>query len=111
MPASIGHETPRRLTPQELLRLAKDEYEHRQVNIDWTRQCDAAAAEVGFSGDLRRAINESRLSPFKLAEIAAVEVGVLEDFRGGAGPLPSDAIDRLACHLQLRLVAAETAAS
>lgn len=96
------------LTPeqQEQRRQAVAEEEAgRAANIAAHHARQAAGREAGLSGDLRRAINASGRRPDELAEAAGIDVHLLSDFRAGTAVLPSDAVDRLAAALGLRLMA------
>lgn len=93
--------------PAELLRLARQEQADRELNRVWLRKLEAAAAEPGFSGELRRAIVSSGKSPESLAAACGVDVELFEEFQCGEGSLPSAAMDRLIATLHLRLVPAE----
>lgn len=89
---------------EEYRRMAAEENAAREANIAQIRQRDQAAAEPGFSGDLRRAIRSARRRPEDLAAELGIDVQLLEDFRKGEATLPSDVVDRLVAVLGLRLV-------
>lgn len=84
----------RELTKEEL---AAIEAEWPQI-VEDTKEMETAAADSGFSGQLRRAIHGTNrrgvLLP-QLMERANVDWDVLGPFLRGQAPLPSDAIDRL----------------
>ncbi len=75
-----------------------------EANIEHLRKIKAAAEQVGFLGDLRRAIALSRRPVQELAAEISVDPSLLSDFRTGDADLPSPALDRLVAALGLRLV-------
>jgi hypothetical protein len=89
----------------EYRRIAAEEDAGREENVAWLKKLRAAEQEHGFSGDLRRAINTSRRPLRELAETLGVSLDVLQAFRAGEGPLPTDVVDRLTELLNLRLMA------
>jgi hypothetical protein len=76
------------------------------ANIAYMRALDAARAEPGFSGDLRRAILATKKPPQTVAEEAGVDPGLVDRFCCAEACLPNEAIDRLVQHLHLQLVQA-----
>ena len=76
----------------------------KDENIAHFRKIKSAAEQVGFFGDIRRAILLSRRP---LGEIAA-EIGadprLLSDFRAGESELPPAALNSLVAALGLRLM-------
>ena len=70
-----------------------------------------ARQEKTFSGMLRRAIHQFRLSPQKIARRAEIGWDEFSDFLTGEKPLLSDAIDRLVNVLKLKLPASKPRAS
>ena len=64
-----------------------------------------AMREPTLSGALRRAVHASKLLLSDIAERATIEVDALEMFLTAEEPLPSDAMDRLARLLRLKLPA------
>ncbi len=96
------------LTPQQREQRRKavaEEEAGRPANVAAHHARQAAAKEPGLSGDLRRAINASGRRPEELAAAAGIDLHLLSDFRAGTAVLPSDAVDRLAEVLGLRLMA------
>jgi hypothetical protein len=85
-----------------------DTPEAMALNSAHARAILAAAAQPGFSGELRRAINAALVPSHRLAADIGVTVDVLEDFRAGTVDLPGGAIDRLVARLGLRLTPVET---
>jgi hypothetical protein len=82
----------------------------REKNLAWRQKITAAAQEVGFSGDLRRAILNLRgLNSRLLADKIGVALDLFEAFRAGEAELPTSAVDRLVESLGLRLVPMEQA--
>jgi hypothetical protein len=76
----------------------------REENIRWAQKRREARNELGFSGDLRRAIAATR----KPAQSVAAEIGVdgdlLDRFCCGEAELPTDIVDRLVKYLGLQLM-------
>ena len=68
-------------------------------------QRHTALNEMGFSGDLRRAIARSRRTNSDLAPLIGVTEQQLDAFRRGDEELPSGAVSRLVSVLGLRLMA------
>ncbi len=62
-----------------------------------------ARMEKSLSGVLRRAVHRSPLSPQKIAVKAGVGWADLDDFLTGEKALPSDALDRIARVVKLKL--------
>jgi hypothetical protein len=62
-----------------------------------------ARKEKTLSGSLRRAVHAFPLSPMQSAQRASIPWAVLSQFLTGEKTLPSDAIDRLAKVVKLRL--------
>lgn len=62
-----------------------------------------ARKEKSLSGALRRAIHAFPRSPMQIAASAGIDWADLDDFLTGERTLPSDAIDRLARTLKLKL--------
>lgn len=89
----------------EYRRLVALEDAGMEENKAYARKLMAAAAEPGFSGDLRRAIGRSRHSPDELAVEIGVAPELLDRFCTGEADLPTAAIDRLVETLGLRLMA------
>ena len=73
---------------------------------DQWRKMEAAAAQPGFSGELRRAIDAARIPAHRLAADCRIDVDTLEEFRCGDAELPTGAVDRLVAALGLTLTAA-----
>ena len=82
----------------------QQELADKEVNVDRLRKIKAAAEQVGFLGDLRRAIALSRRPVQELAAEIGVDWRLLSDFRSGEAELPSPALDRLVAALGLRLM-------
>lgn len=99
------------LTPEqreEFQRTAQREEAGREENIAWLRKLEAAAAEPGFSGDLRRALLTSPLGGRRdLSAELGVDRQTLDSFQIGEGSLPFAAVDRLVELLGLRLVSVD----
>ena len=76
----------------------------RDENIEHFRKIKAAAAQVGFSGDLRRAIILANRPIAELAAEIGVDARLLSDFRAGEAELPSATLDRLVDALGLQLM-------
>ena len=89
---------------EDYRRAVEEEEASREANIAAVKRKDAAAAEPGFSGDLRRAIKSSRRDHRELAQTLGIDVQLLEAFRAGDAALPSDVVDRLVAVLELKLV-------
>jgi len=90
----------------EYERAVAEEEASREANIAKVKKMDAAAAEVGFSGELRRAIRSCHRDHRELARTLGIDVELLDAFRAGDAALPSDVIDRLVELLGLKLVPA-----
>lgn len=73
-------------------------------NIAYYRKLEAACAQPGFLGDLRRAIKSARRPFADVASKAGLEPKVLADFSIGDAELSPVQIDRLVDVLQLRLM-------
>ena len=99
----VIEETPEQAA--EYRRAVAEEEAGREANIAFSRKLDAAAAEPGFSGDLRRAIKAAKRDPRALASDLKIRVELLEDFLAGDAALPTDVVDRVAVLLGLKLVA------
>jgi len=109
---NLGQRVMIQFTPEqaaEYRRAVAEEEAAREANIAAVKKKDAAAAKPGFSGDLRRAINASRTDIRELSRELGVDARLLEAFRRGDAPLPSDAVDRLVALLGLKLVPATNA--
>ena len=94
-------------TPEqrEAWRKAVEEEEaNKEATIAHHRRIMAAAAEPGFLGDLRRAINASGRRVVALPKEIGVDARLLDDFRAGEAELPAAAIARLVDALGLRLM-------
>jgi hypothetical protein len=94
-------------TPQqkeEWRATVQQELADKEENVDRFRKIKTAAEQVGFLGDLRRAIALSRSSVQELAAEIGVDWRLLSDFRAGEAELPSPALDRLVASLGLRLM-------
>ncbi len=76
----------------------------KEANIAHFRKIKAAAEQLGFFGDVRRAIALSRRPVRELAHEIGVDSTLLSDFRAGDAELPSAAVDRLIETLGLRLM-------
>ncbi|HUQ68689.1 MAG TPA: hypothetical protein VM165_04150 [Planctomycetaceae bacterium] len=74
--------------------------------LERDRRRQIAMSDNSISGQLRRAISQSRLRYEPLALEAGVSFEELADFMAGDAPLPSTAIDRLAAVLHQTLVPA-----
>lgn len=98
----VIEETPEQAA--EYRRAVAEEEAGRAANIAYCRKLDAAAAEPGFAGDLRRAIKAAKRDPRALADDLNISVELLEDFLAGDATLPSDVVDRVATVLGLKLV-------
>jgi len=94
--------TPEQATEYE--RAVAEEEASREANIAKVKRMDLAAAEVGFSGELRRAIRSSRRDHRELARELGIDLEAFEAFRTGDASLPSDVIDQLVDLLGLKLV-------
>lgn len=101
----------RTLTPEERDRkrqaIAETEAAHDPVATqERYDRFQAASAENSFSGELRRAIQNSVLPAFRLP-IVLEEAGIpweqVEPFLLGEGSLASDVIDRLTATLKLQI--------
>jgi hypothetical protein len=90
---------------EEWRKLVDAELASKQANLDRIRAIEKAAKEPGLSGDLRRAILSSLRPGRDIAKAIDVPLEEFEQFQIGEGVLASDAIDRLARELGLRLVA------
>lgn len=77
----------------------------KDTNIAHICRIQAAAAKLGFFGDVRRAIIVARRPVDKLAKEIGVDPRLLSDFRSGDAELPAAALDRLIQTLGLRLMA------
>lgn len=96
------------LTPEQRAQRRQavaEEEAGRAANIAAHHARQAAAREPSLTGGLRRAINASGRRPEELSAAAGIDVHLLSDFRAGTAVLPSDAVDRLAGTLGLRLMA------
>ncbi|MFV0444908.1 MAG: hypothetical protein ACK5Q5_15150 [Planctomycetaceae bacterium] len=67
------------------------------------RKMEAASAQPGFSGELRRAIDAARIPSHRLAADCDMDVETLEAFRCGEAELPTGVVDRLVAALGLTL--------
>lgn len=90
---------------EEYRRLASAEDTGKEENRDRIQRRDQAAAEPGFSGDLRRALKACGRPPHDVADDVGIDAELLEDFRAGEATLPTDVVDRLVAVLGLRLMA------
>ena len=102
------------------IRLARSPFRKNQLE-KWRRQiaqelpdllrrnrlADEAMKEKTFSGTLRRAIHQSRLSPMTIAEKAGLAWPDLDDFLTGEKTLATDAVDRLVKIVKLKLPASK----
>jgi hypothetical protein len=79
------------------------ELEKPEITRRW-QLSEAAAAEPGFRGDLRRAIHSSGMHVQKLATLTGIELIPLSDFLEGMAELTSDQIQKLVDTLKLQLV-------
>lgn len=95
-------ETPEQA--EEYRRAIAEEEAGREANIAYIRKLEAAAAEPGFSGDLRRAIKAAQRDPRALAHDLQIRSELLESFLIGEAALPTDVVDRVAAVLGLKLV-------
>lgn len=96
------------LTPDqqsEVRRGIEEEEAGRDENIEAFHRREAAEAEPGFFGDLRRAVSASGRSPIAIAEEIGTPLDTFEDFLEGQGVLAPEAIARLVSALGLRLMA------
>ncbi len=85
-------------------RAVEEEEANKEATIAHHRRIMAAAAEPGFLGDLRRAINASGHRVITLPKEIGVDGRLLDDFRAGEAELPADIIARLVDTLGLRLM-------
>jgi hypothetical protein len=99
------------MTRDQWQNAAAEEDAARNANIELLQRLDAAAAEPGFSGQLRRAILSAKLRPSELASQVGVDREALQQFRLGEGTLPTDAFDRLMEVLGLAIAPAITGRS
>ena len=76
----------------------------KEENIARARKIKAAAEQIGFFGDVRRAILLSRPTIGDLAATINVEPRVLSDFCADEAELPAAALDGLIQALGLRLM-------
>ena len=76
----------------------------KEENIAHFRKIKAAVEQIGFFGDVRRAILLSRPSIGDLAAAIGVDTRVLSDFQTGDAELPAAVLDRLIEALGLRLM-------
>jgi hypothetical protein len=98
----------RDLTPEEQERLHRAREEaaaNRPELIAQARKVKAAYEEQTVSGEFRRAIIASRRPIADLAAQLGLPLEQMHAFMTGDGPLPSDALDRLANELGLRIQA------
>lgn len=94
------------LTPEqraEADRIEAAEEAGMAENIEYLRKRREAAKEIGFSGDLRRAIAATRKPPETVAAEAGLDGQLIDRFCCAEAILPSDVIDRLVEHLGLQL--------
>ena len=75
--------------------------------LERSRAREAAASEVTVSGRLRRAVADMRQPYEQVCQTTGISFPDLADFMAG-GPLPSDAVDRLAAAAHCELVARDT---
>ena len=76
----------------------------KEENIAHHQRIQAAARELGFLGDIRRAIIFSRRPVNELAAELGIDEPLLSDFRTGDADLPSTALAKLVDILGLRLM-------
>jgi hypothetical protein len=104
----------RTVTPEEAARnraIAEAEHtpEAKAANLAKFRRMQAAEAEEGFLGDLRRGISAAlireRKGVFRFAEQVGIDADRLESFREGEATLSSDTVARLVEMLGLHLTA------
>jgi hypothetical protein len=76
----------------------------REENIRLARLRRQARNEPGFSGDLRRALASLHKPPQTIAAEIAADGELLDQFCRGEAELPTDVVDRLVAHLDLRLM-------
>lgn len=98
--------TYRELTAAEQQRLAKSRKAVARELPELMRRdqlAQDAAREQSFSGELRRAIHQSRLTLIELADQTGATPLILDEFLTGEGTLQSDVIDRLVVILGFRL--------
>ncbi len=81
-----------------------EEEANKEATIAHHRRIMAAAAEPGFLGDLRRAINASGPRAITLPKEIGVDARLLDNFRADEAELPADALARLVDALGLRLM-------
>jgi hypothetical protein len=96
-----------KLTPEQTREWrteADRELAGKDENILYYRKLEAASAQQGFLGDLRRAIKSAKRPFVDLASEAGVEPQVLADFSIGEAELSPSQIDRLVDALKLRLM-------
>lgn len=95
------------LTPEqkaEWQAAVQQELAGKEENIAHFRKIREAAQQLGFFGDVRRAIAVSRRPLEELAHTIGVNPRLLSDFRAGDADLPPAALDRLIETLGLRLM-------
>lgn len=95
------------LTPEQLRQWRSEadrELAGKDENIAYYRKLEAASAQPGFLGDLRRAIKSSRRPFAELASEVGVAGQVLADFSIGDAELSPLEIERLVNTLELRLM-------
>ncbi len=76
----------------------------KEENIAHFRKIKSAAEQLGFFGDVRRAILLSRRPIHDLAREIGVDVRTLSDFRAGDADLTATVLDQLIESLGLRLM-------
>jgi hypothetical protein len=108
----IRHRIHGKLTQAQQRRLEKARALIREELPDLTHRnqlAHDARKEKTLSGALRRAVHAFPLSPMKIAERAEIRLRDLDDFLTAEKTLPSDAIDRLAKVVRLKLPMSKSA--
>lgn len=86
------------LTPAQKRSIARTRKQIAQELPDLLRRNQmmvTARKEKSFSGELRRAIHESKWHLFEIARLIDVEPATIADFLTGEKPLDSDVLDRM----------------
>lgn len=88
----------------EILRQALDEQAHKQETLELEQRLEAAAAQPGLSGELRRALRAAKVWPDVVAHDCGIDAKRFRAFLADEDSLPSAELDRLAVRLGLHLV-------
>jgi hypothetical protein len=95
------------LTPEQAAayrQAVAEELAGKKEMTDYVRKLRAAEQEPGLFGDLRRAINASRLERTLIAAEIGTTPDELDKFRTADAPLPPEALKRLVDVLGLQLM-------